>query len=247
MTMVKNEFFDINRFPKDWGIIVMPISMSKIISAQSAEECVRHLRDMLPKISINRVGAHFFYSEGLYMNLEHDAFTTKNNFAHAATGHKRAVQKLLVQHRQKFQIENAISFESWFQMYLSHKSFFNALKAVRDLYESDPEFQKWVAVDAEENGRELTEEQLSFYLEEHLFEYLLMNRQLELHNDFVQGREQWVLSCYPGAPLKAQIYLVQKDPLDINKDRNPYKGQYDLLQKKFVNYLQVDLNTYESQ
>ncbi len=240
--MEKNTFYDINRFPKDWGMIVLPISMSKIISVQSAEACHSYLQEMLPKIAINRVGAHFIYSEGLYMNLERDAFVSKNNFAHAAVGHKQAMQKLLVANRQKFQIENAVSFSSWFQMYLSHKSFFNAYKTVRDLYENDSEFRRWVEHDAKENGRELTEEQLSFYLEEHTFEYLLMNRQLELHNDFVDNKEKWVLSCYPGKPLKAQIYLVQKDPLGINKDSNPYKGQYDLLEKKFIDYLKVDLN-----
>ena len=242
--MEKNIFYDINRFPKDWGLIVLPISMSKIISTQSAESCIAALTDMLPKIAINRVGAHFVYSEGLYMNLERDAFISKNNFAHAAVGHKRAVQKLLIANRQKFQIENAVSYESWFQMYLSHKAFFNAYKTVRDLYDSDKQFQFWVGEDAKENGRELTEEQLSFYLEEHTFHYLLMNRQLELHNDFVNGKEKWVLNCYPGSALKGEIYLVQQDPLDINKDTNPYKGTYDLVEKKFIDYLKVDLETF---
>ncbi|MGE5540976.1 MAG: hypothetical protein ACM3TU_01680 [Bacillota bacterium] len=242
--MKSNEFFDINKFPRDWGIIVLPISMSRIGNAQSAQACIDALDFFLEKIDVNRVGANFLYSEGLYMNFEKDAHETKNRFANSAVSHMGAVRNLVAKNHRRFQIDHAFSFESWFQMYLSHKDFFSILKSVRKLYDADPEFQKWVAKDAEEHGKELTEQQLSFYLEEHTWEYLLINRELTIRNDFVNGREQWVMCAYPGRPARGQIYLVQQDPLKLNCDSNPYKGQYDLSERKFIDYLKVDLETF---
>lgn len=242
--MNKNEFFDINKFPKDWGIIVLPISMSRIGNTQSPAACIDALDFFLNKIVVHRVGANFIYSEGLYMNFETDAYKTKNQFAQNSVSHMNGIKNLVAKNGHKFQIDHAFSFESWFQMYLSHKDFFNAYKRIQEFYKNDIGFQQAVAQDAQDQGKELTEQQLSFYLEEHTFEYLLINRELSLGNDFVNGREQWVLNVYPGKPARASIYLYQKDPLQLNEDSNPYKGQYDLMAKKFIDYEKVDLETF---
>ena len=242
-----HNFFDINKFPKDWGIIGFPISMSRIANAQSPQSCITDLEFLTQKIQTNQVGANFIYTEGVYMNLDHNAYETKNKLARTAVSHMRGVRKLISKNFQKFQIEDAFSFESWFQMYLSHKDFFKALKEVEELYETDTTFQKLIHQDAKDQGRELTKYQLSFYLEEHTFAYLALHRQLTLRNEFVKGREEWVLFVYPGSPLKGQrgqIYLFQKYPLKLGIDTNPYKGQYDLLERKFIPYLEVDLENY---
>lgn len=225
-------------------MLVFPISMTRASNVSSPQACIEALDFFINKIQVNQVGAHFLYSEGLYMNFEQDPFETKNSFAQTEVSHMRGVRNLVEKNFRKFQIDSAFSFESWFQMYLSHKDFFNAFKAVKDLYKSDPQFQKYVAEDTAIQGKELTERQIAFFLEEHTFEYLLINRQLQLRNDFVGGREEWLLNVYPGKPPKAQIYLIQKDPLSLNGDSNPYKGQYDLTTKKFVDYLKVDLETF---
>jgi hypothetical protein len=236
-----DKYFDINKFPKEWGIIALPISMSRIGNAQSPQECFDVLSYFQSKITVNQVGANFIYSEGLYMNFETDAYKTKNNFATTMVSHMLGVKNLVSKNYQKFQIDSAFHFESWFQMYLSHKDFFKVLKTVKDLYENDAEFRKQVALDAKEQMKELTERQIAFYLEEHAFGYLLINRKLSLSNDFVNGREQWILFVYPGNPPRGLIYLFQKDPLGINDDSNPYKGQYNWVTKKFIPFSEVDL------
>lgn len=240
--MSEQKYFDINKFPKGWGTLVFPISMSRIGNAQSAQASIDAILFFLGKMQENKVGANFFYSDGLYMNLEHDSYETKNRFANTAVAHMGGVRNLFLKNNKDLQIDSGLSFESWFQMYLSHPDFFSALKTIRNFYNSDTDFQKYVALDAKAHGKELTEAQLSFYLEEHLFSYLCMNRQLRLRNDFVQDRQEWVLEVYPGAPALGQVYLVQKDPLKINEDSNPYKGQYNLEKKVFIPYLKVDLN-----
>lgn len=238
----KNKFFDINKFPKDWGIIVFPISMSRISNAQSSRECINALDFFLDKIQTTKIGVNFFYTEGLYMNLEKEAYATKNKFAQDSINHMGGVKKLIAKNHRKFQIESAFHFDSWFQMYLSHNDFFSIFKKIKKFYDTDPDFQKYIALDAKELNKDLTEEQINFYLEEHFFAYLLLNRQLKLQNDFVQNREKWILQVYPGKPPLGQIYLYQKDPLNINKDANPYKGMYNLVEKVFIDYNKVDLN-----
>jgi hypothetical protein len=242
---MENQFFDINKFPKDWGVIVFPVSMTRIANAISPQACIDALDFLRDKIQVNQVGAHFLYSEGLYMNFATDAYETKNSFAQTAVSHMRGVRNLVEKHYMKFQIDAAFSFESWFQMYLSHKDFFNAFKAVKDLYASDTDFQKYIAEDAATQGKELTERQVAFFLEEHTFSYLLMNGQLQLRNDFVNGREKWILTVYPGKPPKSLIYLCQKDILKLmDESSNPYKGQYDLDAKKFIDFKKVDLENF---
>jgi hypothetical protein len=74
--------------------------------------------------------------------------------------------------------------------------------------------------------------------------YLLLNRVLKLENRFLDGREEWILFAYPGRPPRSQIYLFQLDPLGIWGDTNPYKGQYDLSEQIFIDYMRVDLRTW---
>lgn len=239
-----NTYFDINKFPKDWGLLVFPVSMGRIAHGQHQKHYIEWLELFLDKISSNQVGAHFLYSDALYMNFETDAYKTKNAFAQASVSHKQGLMRLVGKNYKKFQIESAFSFQSWFQMYLSHPDFFARLAEVRRIYDNDAEFQKQVSLDAKEHNRELTQNQISFYLEEHLFWYLLTNRELHLVNEFVGHREQWILPCYPGPAPRGQIYLFQLDPLKINNNLNPYKGQYDLEKRVFIDYTKTDLETY---
>lgn len=237
--------FDINKFPKGWGMIVFPISLSRTSNSLTPQVCIDALYHFREKISENKVGVHFLYTEGLYMNLEDDAYRTKNRFAQTAVSHMLGVRNLARKNYRDFQIEAAFSFQSWFQMYLSHKDFFNAYKTVQDFYENDKEFQQEVLQDAQAFGQTLNDRQRSFFLEEHTFTYLLLNRQLALPNTFVDGREEWILLAYPERPPRGSIYLTQSDPLNLNDDENPYKGQYVISEQIFLDFLKTNLHAYQ--
>ena len=226
-------------------MIVFPISMSRIGNAQSAQACLDTLKQLAPKIQKTSVGANFIYSEGLYLNFEADARTQKNRFAQNAISHMQAVKKLRQKERVQFQIEEAFHFDSWFQMYLSHTDFFSVLGQVRKLYESDTEFQRMVSLDAHDAGKELTEQQLAFFLEEHVFSYLLLNKQLALHNDYLDHREAWILEVYPGAALRGAIYLCQQNPLSLETE-NPYIGQYNSSKQHFIDFRKTDLEHFNT-
>ncbi len=234
-----SEFFDINKFPKGWGLIVCPISMNRISNSQNAENYIEYLRAFAAKTSEPRVGIHFLYTEGLYMNMPGAAHEMKDSYAASAISHANACRKLLKKYHLEFQIQDAFSFDSWFQMYLQHPDFLSALRTVEKFYEQDAVFQDLLAADARENGKEFNEHQKAFFLEEHTFAYLLLNMQLKMRNNFVEGREAWILMVYPGTPPKAQAYLLQQNPLGLGPCQNPYPGQYDLVSKKFVDYTKI--------
>ncbi len=83
-----NTFFDINHFPRDWGMIVLPISMSRISNLQSPEKYMEYLAFFSEKMLENTVGVNFLYSEGLYMNFGENVSEEKNHLAQNALSHK---------------------------------------------------------------------------------------------------------------------------------------------------------------
>ena len=236
--------YDINKFPKDFGIIVFPISMSRIDNAQSPKECIDVLYKFRDKVQEPKVGINFLYTEALYMNFEDKAYETKNIFAQKMVNHMNGIKNLVEKNYQDFQIHDGFHFDSWFQMYLSYNDFMSFLKTVKDDYVSDKTFQKFVQEDAQANNRELTEQQINFFLEEFAMTYLILNRKLTLTNAHVNGKEEWVLVVYPGRPLKGLIYFCQKDLLKIATDANHYNGFYDTLENKYYDFSKINLTEF---
>ncbi len=76
-----NRFFNINELPAEPGILVFPISMSKIANAQSATRCYEFMLNFSPdKISESNVGLNIVYSDLLYLNSKESADTLKWSF-----------------------------------------------------------------------------------------------------------------------------------------------------------------------
>jgi hypothetical protein len=236
--------FDINKFPATWGLLIFPISMSRVDAGQSPAEYIVFLREFMSKIQTPKVGVQFLYTEGLYMNFEVNAFETKNAFLQKMINHKNGVKKLLKKHHLEFQIETAFGFQSWFQMCLTSSDFLLAIQKARSLYEQDETFQKLLVDDAKRIGRDFDEKQLSFFLEEFVFSYLAMYHEFEIQNSYVEGREEWVLLAYPGKPFLSQIYFVQKNVMGFKNVGKGYIGHYDLQEKKYYDFLSIDTNSF---
>lgn len=78
--------------------------------------------------------------------------------------------------------------------------------------------------------------------------YLLSKGKVGLPNEYIQGREKWILWCYPGKPLKGQVYVYQQDPLNLSNAKNIYENcAYDLEAKKLIDFTRIDLDTYNYQ
>ncbi len=243
-------FFDINKLPKDYGILVFPISISRTHggTGQSAEECLEYINYFSPKkITEPKVGLNVVYGDYLYMNSSEPASGLKERFTNIILNHKNAFMKLVVKNWEKFQIHQAFSFQVWNQLYLNYKgsSFTEDFQKLKQTYEQDDYFQKIVKEDAVFCNRELTKEQLDFFLEEFLLTYFITKKQIILPNEYIQGREKWILNCYPGVQLKGQIYLYQKNFFELSTPENIYENSaYDLKSKLLVDLTKIDLETY---
>jgi len=241
----ENTFYDINKMPKDWGLWVFPISMSRIRNAQDAQKCIEYLKIFTPKkVSISRYGLNLIYSDHLYFYSEKQASDLKNSFTGEIIQHRNKFLKLREKNGQELQIIDAFHYQVWNQLYLSTKSILEKLNVVKRIYREDKLFQKYIQEDANRYNRELDENQLMFFLEEHLIFYLIMYGEIHLENLYVQGRQKWVLICYPGLPPRALVYLVQKNPFKFKTD-NPYIGQYNLENNKFYDFTNINLETWD--
>lgn len=244
MTGQEDELQDINKFPATWGLLLFPISMSRIDNSQSPEEYEKYLKFFTSKVQAPKIGIHFFYTEGLYMNFEEKAFETKNAFIQKMVSHKNGVRKFIKKNYLEFQIQEALTFQSWFQMCLSSNDFLPVLKQAKDFYDKDSKFQELIKKDTELAGRGLDEKQLQFFLEEFVFAYLAVYGKFEISNPYVQGREEWELVAYPGKPLLSLIYFVQKNIMNFEKKEKSYIGHYDLSERKYYDFLKIDVDTF---
>jgi len=244
-TPQKNEFFGINKFPKGYGIVVMPISMARIATGQSAQKCIEWILDFgSTKVTEPKIGLNVIYGDFLYLLSDEKASVLKERFMIEVIKHKNALQKLVQKNKQSLQIQHAFTYQNWNDLYISTKDFDGNLRDIRNLYKTDTLFQKYIDEDIAFCKREKSENQINFFLEEHLLSYLLLFKQMNLRNEFVLGREEWILWVYPGVPCKADIYLFQKNPFKL-KTNNPYLGAYNLENGKFYDYNRLDLDTWD--
>jgi len=146
--------------------------------------------------------------------------------------------------KDKWRIPKAISYTSWTQLLLDTDKFSYYFNALKETYNKDKQFQEYMSWDAKMTKRELNENQINFFLEEHLLLYLIVKGKVPLKNEFVQGKEKWVLNCYPGKPLWGQMYLHKENFFELENLKNKYENSwYDLEEKKLYDFERVDLET----
>jgi hypothetical protein len=92
----------------------------------------------------------------------------------------------------------------------------------------------------------VTENQITFFLEECLLFYFISKGMIKFQNDFVHGNEQWILNCYPGKPLKSEIYIFQKNFFELHNPINSYENAYyNLNEELLYEYDRINLETIQ--
>ncbi len=249
----KNTFYDVNKFPAVEGMLVFPISMSRISNeSQNAKKYWQYLEHINPnKINKNvpnsKVGAIFVYGDYLYLYSDEKADTLKRRYMDLVASHKNSFGNLLK--GDPHLISDSISYKVWNQLYLDCDKFVFYLDSLKKIYDEDEKFQSYIKQDFEklDNPKRLLDEnQLYFFLEEHLMLYLIAKGQMKLENSFINGHEKWILVAYPGKPLKAHVYLHQKNFFNLDNPQNAYQNSwYDLEGKKLYDFNRIDLETFD--
>jgi hypothetical protein len=243
----KNVFFDINKLPPEKGLLLFGLSMNKLGNRQNAEHCMEDIRHLATdKISKPLVGLNFIYSDFLYFYSDKPAPELKNSFMNQVIGHRNSMQNLIEKSHMEFQIQHGFNYMVWNQLYVGTKDFNQLFNQLKKIYKEDAKFQKYLAEDCAVFGKEMENNQVNFFLEEILMMYLLSKNQIKLPNEYIENNQKWILWCYPGRPLKSEIYMHQLNPFDLDWSENPYQScQYDLEAKQLIDFNRVDLETYQ--
>ncbi|MEK7531080.1 MAG: hypothetical protein AAB573_04425 [Patescibacteria group bacterium] len=241
-----NTFFDINKLPPEKGLLLFGLSMNKLLNRQDAEHCLDDIRHLATdKISKTNVGLNFIYSDFLYLYSDRPAPELKHSFMNQVINHRNSVQKLIEKNQMTFQIQHGFNYMVWNQLYVGTNDFNHRFEELNRLYAEDEKFQKYLKEDSATFGRDMGDNQVNFFLEEILMMYLLSKNQIKLPNEYIENNQKWILWCYPGRPLKSEVYMHQLNPFKLDWPENPYQScQYDLEARQLIDFTRVDLDTY---
>ncbi len=233
------DLFDINRLPAEKGLLVFPISMSRIANSQSAEACWGYLENFIPKIPANKqgVGLVFLYGDWLYLYSREPAMDLRSKFLGQIQDFKNRLHGLLIRH--PWYIPSAFSHMTWLQALLSAPDFPARFGELKRLYTQDSDYQELVRLDIEGQRRDPSDQNnINFILEETLLVYFISKGKLQLPNDYIQGQERWILTCYPGQPLRSERYLYEQNFFKLSHLQNPYEDAfYDLSAKQLHRFV----------
>lgn len=240
MKNLEEKMFDINKVPKQPGLLLFGISLSRISNSQSPEKCFEYMQSFIPKIVKPEVGLNIIYGDSLYMNSSEKARDLKKKFEPLIHAHKHGFIKLL--EKNPIYIQKSFNFVTWADMILESKEFFSYLSDLKKIFEKDAIFQALVRKDV--NSDSPKEEEIEFVLEEILMFYLAAKGKIRLKNEFVQEKHKWVLWCYPGKPLYSEIYLYSKNFFELDNPENIYQNSfYDLESRKLYDYTKISVET----
>jgi hypothetical protein len=200
------------------------------------------MEKFISKIRKPIVGLNLIYGDNLYLYSNEKASSLKNKFQTLINSHKYEFKKL-VKKDPKY-IPDSFSFTTWSQVILESNEFMTRLGELKKLYKGDKNFQELVAEDIKNSKKKSDENSINFILEEILLFYFITKGKIRLWNDYVEDRQKWILYCYPGKPLKSEIYLYQKNFFKLKNPENKFENSfYDLEAKKLYDYDNLDLDT----
>lgn len=239
----KGELFDINKLPAKEGILFFGVSIGNIDKAQSAKKCFEYIdKNLIKKIQKPIVGANFVYGDNLYLYSNEKSSKLKNKHQILVERHKNSMLNML--NKNKWYIQKSFSFITWNQMLLECRNFNVYFDKIKKLYKEDKEFKKYVKEDIKNSGRKFNQNNAMFIVEESLIFYLVIKGKVRLFNEYVQDKQKWILNCYPGKPLYTEIYISQKNPLNLSNPKNKYEDSfYDLEERKLYNFKEIDLES----
>lgn len=230
--MKKDVTYDINQLPQEAGMLVFGISMSRISNAQDAKQCFAYMKQLAEKIvKTQGVGLTLLYTDGLYLHSDKSSEVLRKKHLGAIVSHAKGFQKILGKNVSF--IPQAFSYLMWFQMIIHTENFLTLYGLLIKLYEKDSILQNCVLQDTGKTRKAMTNHDKEFVLEESLALYLMTKGKTEFSNEFLHGKEQWILQCYPGKPLMTEAYLAQKNPFKLHNPKNRYEYHtYDLEKRK---------------
>ncbi|MCB9965792.1 MAG: hypothetical protein H6855_06895 [Rhodospirillales bacterium] len=239
-----NEFFDINKLPKSPGITYYGLSIPLLTNKQSPKALLEYDKKLIDKQYIYNVAGVLIYTDNLYLYSDEPAVSLKLKHQKIIEDHKASFLSYL--EKNQWYIPSAWSFYTWNQAILDCKKFHDSLTKLKQIYNADVFFKKYILLDVERSGKKLSDNNINYLLEEILLDYFIVKGHLLLSNDYLKNTETWVLNCYPGKPHRSYVYLIQQNFFGLSNEKNVYERcWYDLLARKLYHFDRLDIDTFD--
>lgn len=239
-----NQFFDINKFPKEPGMLYWALSMPLLGSTQSPENCYNDYLALMEKGLVSEVALYVAYKDILYLGPPQEVYTLKLKNQKIVDDHKQDWMNMIK--KNTYLISSGCTFTSWVQLLLDCYNFNDYVNKFKIIYDEDVMLQNYIQLDIENTGREVNIYTIAYMLEEILLDYMVMKGKVRMQNDYTNDKEQWILSCYHGKPHRSHVYLHQKNFFEFDNAKNIYQNSwYDMLNKKLYNYDNLDIETFD--
>ncbi len=224
------------------GTLVLPVSMSRIAGGQTPEDCYEMLSYFEEKLESFNNDAILMYTNGLYFNTEDVAFEKRVKTNAQILDHSSKMRKLIDKNR-KF-IPKAIHFMPIDYIILNSPRYQDMFNFLKKKEAEDEAFQNVIKLDTK--GREYTEANINFILEEIVVGHLIREEYVDLPHTLAK-QDEWRLICYPGTFLKSEVYVYQQNYLEKNKScKNEYRGAlYNFKDKILEVFSDIDLSALE--
>lgn len=217
--MISKSGFNINKIIGS-GTLILPISMSRIAGGQSPEDCYEMLGYFEEKLESFNNDAILMYTNGLYFNTEDIAFEKRVKTNNQIINHTASMRKLIDKNR-KF-IPKAIHFMPIDYIILNSAKYQEMFNLLKQKEKENIDFQNYIKADI--NGREYTEANINFILEEIVVGHIIREQFVDLPTTLAKA-DEWRIICYPGNVLKSEVYVYQQKYLEKNKNCiNEYRG-----------------------
>ncbi len=238
MSMNNKTGFNISRI-KGSGVLILPISMSRISGGQTPEDCYEMLSYFEDKIETFSNDAIIMYTNGLYFNTEDSAFEKRVKTNMQVLSHVTKLDSL-IQKGRKF-IPKAIHFMPIDYVIMNSPSYQHMFSKLKKLEKEDSEFRKFLEIDLD--GRKYTEANINFFIEEIIVTHLITEQFVDLPVTLARA-DEWRLICYPGKTTLSQVYVCQKNILEKNQySKNEYRGcMYNFKDKVLEVFSDIDLS-----
>lgn len=211
---MKQGNFDITVLPED-GYVIFPLSMSRLANAQSAEELYKFLQFFDTKISKISIDVVFLYTNDLYLNSDEKAVDLRQKSLNQMLYHKEKFMSLVL--KDKKYVPATFHFIPWDYTILNSEDFSGIKSALLKARETDSGFQEALLSDLSRMGKEVTETNYSFLIEEIAVSYLLSQKRITLPHTLATAGG-WRLICYPGTPNDSWVYTYAHKVLPYRQD-----------------------------
>lgn len=204
--------YDISRV-HEGGYLVLPLSMCRLANGHNPAtiyEFLQFFEQKIPRISVDVI---LLYTDGLYMNSDQAALSLRKKTVNQVVQHKSELLNLILKERRY--VPQAFHFLPWDYAVFNSAGLQETRNALLTAYKGNRELQQAIAEDLKTAGREGTEANISFLMEELVVTHLIQQKQVALPRTLA-SESGWRLICYPGDPLQSLIVVHRTKCLPKN-------------------------------